>query len=338
MRSKREVRLVTGVPPTSVFADSEGTPLVLDDRFFQRRGYFLDSSGTRRDLFASSNEVLFNFVNDGVAVPKGTLMGLEYLGGAPTTNIIPFNANGSMPVINVIGIAREGLAVGEAGFVVTQGPLENLNTTGAAVGETWVVGDILYANPAAPGALTKVKPTAPNVCIPVALVTVVSATTGSLYVRVTIEQEVHYGAFLSLVTHTAAAPNTAYGIALDTTAASRGVTLNGTSDGVVIAESGLYSINLSLQAHSSSASAKNLWFWFRRNGVDIANSATRVTLAGSAASEAPSVIFPLIAAAGDNIRFMWAVDDVALTLATVAATAFAPACPAVIVTVRQVAL
>jgi metal-sulfur cluster biosynthetic enzyme len=63
------------------------------------------------------------------------------------------------------------------GFVTQFGFINNVNTA------SWALGDLLYVNPATPGLLTNVKPTAPNWTFPVAAVTRVHASSGRILSR-----------------------------------------------------------------------------------------------------------------------------------------------------------
>jgi hypothetical protein len=60
------------------------------------------------------------------------------------------------------------------------GRVRDFDTTGAAAGEVWAKGDILYASPTVAGYFTNVRPTAPNAVIIVAAVMVVDATAGEV--------------------------------------------------------------------------------------------------------------------------------------------------------------
>jgi hypothetical protein len=83
----------------------------------------------------------------------------------------------------ILGVATQDIANGADGFVTSYGKVRNINTTGSAVGETWVDGDILYVKPNDNGSLTKVVPTDAQLNMPVALV-VHAHTNGTLFVRV----------------------------------------------------------------------------------------------------------------------------------------------------------
>ena len=91
--------------------------------------------------------------------------------GAPATGI----TDGQY----LIGVAAEDIALNGFGLVQSFGSLRNVDTSGYAD------GDILYYNPAVPGGLTNVQPTAPNVKATIAVVTKGgSAGGGSIFIRV----------------------------------------------------------------------------------------------------------------------------------------------------------
>jgi hypothetical protein len=89
------------------------------------------------------------------------------------------NGTGSVSAIFVIGIATQAIATNAQGFVTTFGILKGINTTGAAVSETWANGDVLYPHPTIPGALTKGTPV---LNLPIAIV-LFAGNNGSIFVR-----------------------------------------------------------------------------------------------------------------------------------------------------------
>jgi hypothetical protein len=86
---------------------------------------------------------------------------------------------------------------------------------------------------------------------------------------------------------------------------------------------------------SGSASIKKAWFWFRKNGVDIPNSATVVTINGSNVTVAPSIAVLISLGAGEYAELAWAADDINTVLDTTPATGFAPQAPGVVLVVTQ---
>jgi hypothetical protein len=273
--------------------------------------------------------------NTGAVLPNGTCVGF---GGVLTGTIsaTKYLANGSQPGLYVLAILTQDIAVGERGLATVWGNVRELNTTGSPYGETWVVGDILYASPTVAGGLTKVKPTAPNVAVPMAAVLTVSATVGEIFVRPTIEQQLYYGDFSKTVDQSPTAINTAEAITFNVTESSNGITIGTPASRIVAANSGLYSFAFSAQLISGNASSKNIFIWFRKNGVNIANSTKAVTLAANGQYFPVSKTDFFSLAAGDYIEAYWASSDVAVTLKAIAASGFAPASPAASLSVTQV--
>ena len=87
---------------------------------------------------------------------------------------------------HLIGVATEDIALNGWGYVTQFGLVRNIDTTGASVGETWVDGDTLYYNPSYTGGLTKSVPVAPTALVEVAEVVHAHASSGSLFIRITL--------------------------------------------------------------------------------------------------------------------------------------------------------
>lgn len=132
-----------------------------------------------------------------------------------------------------------------------------------------------------------------------------------------------------------AAANTAYPITFDTTPFSNGITLGADNYTITFDESGVYMLAFSVQLLSSSASAKNAWFWPRYNGSDIAGSTIKVTLSANGENIVMSRTALFNVSAGDTISAYYAVDDTTMHLHAVASTAFAPSAPSVILNITR---
>jgi hypothetical protein len=146
-----------------------------------------------------------------------------------------------------------------------------------------------------------------------------------------------YAEILKTADQVAGAINTAEAITWNNATIARGVILGSPASRIVVARRGTYKFDLSVQLSSSSGSHKNIWLWFAINGTPVANSAIIETeaLNNGFASVSRTEFFEL--EAGDYVECMFAVDDLALTLNAEAATAFAPAAPAALLAVAQVA-
>lgn len=144
-----------------------------------------------------------------------------------------------------------------------------------------------------------------------------------------------FGVFSDSTTQTAAAINTAYGVTFDTTDNSHGVTIGSPTSRVYVDRSGTYNFQFSMQLDKTSASAKNVWIWYRINGVDVANSATKVTLAGSSSATVAAWNFIDELNANDYFELIWSTDDTGCVIKAAAAAAPVPAIPSVILTVSD---
>jgi hypothetical protein len=126
-------------------------------------------------------------------------------------------------------------------------------------------------------------------------------------------------------------------VKLNTTAIASGHYLENNSN-VVALNSGLYNYQFSIQVISTNASQKEVYIWYRQNGVDVPNSASRVSIVGNSVYSVLSWNFIHSMKANDKFTLMWAVSDSSLYINAPTATAFCPAVPSVLLTVTEVAL
>lgn len=85
---------------------------------------------------------------------------------------------------DTLGLITETINNNQEGFITTSGLVRNINTTGSLQGETWIDGDVLYLSPTVAGAITKVKPTAPNHSVILGYVVYAHANNGKIFVKV----------------------------------------------------------------------------------------------------------------------------------------------------------
>lgn len=249
----------------------------------------------------------------------------------------PHIANGTIPPLYTVGILTNDIVSDGIGRATTYGKVRNINTTGSNVSEMWQPGDILYVSPTQPGKLTRVQPTAPNVVIVVAAVLKAHATDGILLVRPTIFPRLYYGSFSDTTDQTATVINNPYLVRYNTTDIANGHhILNNTR--IVAENAGLYNYQFSLQLTSASASKKDVYIWARKDGVNIPNSTTRITLTGNDVYEVAAWNFIVSMSVGNYFELVWATSDVGAFITAPVATAFCPAIPSVIMTVTEAAL
>jgi hypothetical protein len=118
------------------------------------------------------------YAKSDTAISKGEVV---YLDSAEIDTPIVVLADESDAEFNrdrVLGLAAVDIAAGNYGYIIEEGTLSDIDTS------SFIVGDIVYLDPATPGGLTKTVPTPPDTVIELGLVTRSDATTGRIYVRV----------------------------------------------------------------------------------------------------------------------------------------------------------
>lgn len=105
-------------------------------------------------------------------------------------------------------------------------------------------------------------------------------------------------------------------------------------------DAGTYMIAPSLQFGNSSGTNYTVTVWFRKNGVDLANSATLVTVPKIAdgGSEYFQIVYYVTVTAGQYVEVMWLPANAAVVLDHTAAGAIAPAIPSAIVVTERIDL
>ena len=306
-------------------------PLV-DRGAITTRAWFRFFSLLQESIGQASRETFTLVQNStGSTLPKGTVVGFAGVGAANLLSVQANLADGSTPSLYILGALDETIPdSGATGLCCVWGPVSGIDTS------AFNVGDILYASPTVAGAFTNVKPTAPDNVIPMAAVLIKSATDGMIFVRPTIEQQKYYGEFTKTTDQTPASTNTDYALTFDNTEMAEGISIGSPASRIVVTQSGLYQFDATIQISSQNSNPKNIWLWFRKNGADIANTARLVTINinNGYVPMALAEFFSL--AANDYIELMFASNDTGITVDNVAATAFAPAAPAVVLAVTQI--
>jgi hypothetical protein len=141
-----------------------------------------------------------------------------------------------------------------------------------------------------------------------------------------------HGVFFDTTTQTAAVINTAYPITFNTTDITDGVYIGATTSQVFVDRIRTYNFQFSAQLIKASVGTGNVFIWYRVNGVDAANSARKVTLAGSSAVVVAAGNYVVKLNAGDYFQLVFSTDDTGCQIVAVAAAAPAPAIPSVILT------
>ena len=281
-------------------------------------------------------ETYMRVENDtGSQIDNGEVVGFVGVNGE--IKVAPYIADSSANELYFVGVATHDMPDGDIGPVTLYGKVRGLDTTGPGA-ETWNVGDILYASPTTAGLLTNVRPTAPNVVIVVAAVLSVDATDGEIMVRPTIPIGLDYGAFDDTTTQSIGTINTATAITLNNTLLSNGVSIGTPTSRMVVTEAGFYQFDINLQLESKSASAKNIYFWIRKNGSDVTDTVRAITNDINNGYSPISLNYTISLAASDYVELYWAANSTDVDIAPITGLAFAPDAPSVIVNVNQLQL
>jgi len=108
---------------------------------------------------------------------------------------------------------------------------------------------------------------------------------------------------------------------------------------VTFAAAGTYMLSPSIQLSNSAAADHDVTIWFRKNGTNIASSATILTVpkVGDGGTAVFSLSFFDTVTAGQYIEIMWLPENIAVTIEHTAIGAIAPAIPSVILPVMRIA-
>jgi len=143
-----------------------------------------------------------------------------------------------------------------------------------------------------------------------------------------------YGSFYDTNTQTAAAINTATEITFNTTDLSSGVFLATTSR-ITVDTDGIYNLQLSVQLDKTTGGTAEFFIWFRKNGVDVTDSASQVRIQGNDSEIFTALNFFFSLKAGDYVEIMFSVTDTSVQLLAVPAATPHPGIPSIIVTVSN---
>lgn len=151
-------------------------------------------------------------------------------------------------------------------------------------------------------------------------------------------RKLRYGAFYDTTTQSAAATNTAYAVTFNTTYSSYAIERGTPTSRIYVPDSSIYNFEFSLQVDKTGGTNSQLYVWPRINGVDVADSASRVRIKDNNDEHVVAWNFMLDMQGGSYFELMWAVSNTNVQLIAEPATAFCPAIPSAILTVYEVSL
>lgn len=147
-----------------------------------------------------------------------------------------------------------------------------------------------------------------------------------------------YGVFCSTSTQTNPVANTAMPVTYNTLEEAQGVTVaTTTSDSkIYVAQSGVYNFQFVVQLDKTGGAANPAYFWFRVNGTNVDNSASKIVIDSSSAELVFARNYITSLQKNDYFQLVWSSPDTAVELAFVAAASPISAIPSAIATVTWV--
>jgi hypothetical protein len=147
------------------------------------------------------------------------------------------------------------------------------------------------------------------------------------------------GQFESHTDQTAVSANVAYVVQMNNAAPfNTGITI-ASSTNVTVAAAGVYLINASIQFANSDSSNHTSTFWFRKDGTNISNSASIISVpkvADGGKTLAQVTIFESLTVSS-YIQLVWSVDNIAVSLDYTTASGAIPEVPSVIFNMQRIA-
>lgn len=152
----------------------------------------------------------------------------------------------------------------------------------------------------------------------------------------------YWGSFWDTTDQTVTSTTQAYVVTLNNADTNNdGVSLVSNSQ-LTVANAAVYRVSVSYQFVNSDSQAHDVTFWFRKNGVDVPDSASRVTVpsthGGALGHQVTMVEIVQMLAANDYVQLAWKADSTSVKIETLPAgtTPVHPQIPSVIVTVNQI--
>lgn len=156
-------------------------------------------------------------------------------------------------------------------------------------------------------------------------------------IKAIVGPEYFFGSFYSTVDQTNAGATSVNKMTYNVTDFSNGVSIVSNSR-ITLANAGNYNIQFSAQFDKTDSGDDTVQIWLCKNGSNIANTNTEMTLTGNNGKHVAAWNFFVNAAAGDYFEICWHSSDTAVFINYIAAASnpTRPAIPSVILTVNKI--
>jgi hypothetical protein len=153
----------------------------------------------------------------------------------------------------------------------------------------------------------------------------------------------HWGSFWDINSKSITGPTIAYGITFSNSDPANNGVYIADSDRITFSQAGVYNIQFSAQLENTDNAAHDATFWFRKNGINLDDTAGVVTVPARKSANIygyalPSWNIMLELASGDYIEMYWHASNIAVSMQTFPGMGSPahPKSPAIILTAQQV--
>jgi hypothetical protein len=259
---------------------------------------------------------------------------------ATGSNVLPIVQGGVTEQITVTNLAQGifnlNLPLTASGLLIGG----NLTITGSLSATAGLTGSLLgTASYALNGGVTQLL-AGPNVTLSptngLGQVTITAALSGSTSFNTATGS---YGSFYDTTTQTNPVGNVPRSMSLNTTDITNGVSISGSTNPyntyIKTENAGIYNIQFSAQVEKTDSGTDVITIWLRKNGIDLTDSATKLTLSGNGTKVVAAWNWFVSSAANDYYQIIWVSADTGMRLYSEPIND-TPGIPSVILTVNRV--
>jgi hypothetical protein len=149
-----------------------------------------------------------------------------------------------------------------------------------------------------------------------------------------------YGSFYDTTTQTNPIADVPRSMSFNSTDITNGVSISGSTNPfntyIKTQNAGVYNIQFSAQVDKTDSGADEIVIWLRKNGTDLTDTATTLTLSGNNDKQVAAWNWFVTSATGDYYQIIWRSLDTDLRLLAEPISATHPGIPSVIATVNRV--
>ena len=149
-----------------------------------------------------------------------------------------------------------------------------------------------------------------------------------------------YGSFYDTTTQTNPVGNVPRSMSFDSTDITNGVSISGSTNPfntyIKTENAGIYNIQFSAQVDKTDSGADEIVIWLRKNGIDLTDTATTLTLSGNNDKKVAAWNWFVTSAANDYYQIIWLSADTDLRLLAEPISGTHPGIPSVILTANRV--